>query len=140
MEQRTARKDEPVANSGQWPSGRYVIGLDGSEHSLEALRYAIGLASLTGARLEAVIAWAYPISYGPEWTPTNWAPEDDARKVLHEAVQTVVGEEIPASIEQSRDAGSVSTECAEHAKCPVLVVHGARAVVPDALDRAALGL
>ena len=43
------------------PSGpRIVAGVDGSESSVSALRWAIRQAALTGAAVDAVIAWHYP--------------------------------------------------------------------------------
>jgi len=43
------------------PSGpRIVAGIDGSESSASALRWAIRQAALTGATVDAVIAWHYP--------------------------------------------------------------------------------
>jgi nucleotide-binding universal stress UspA family protein len=41
-----------------------VVGVDGSPSSIQALKWAIGQAALTGASIEAVIAWHYPQSYG----------------------------------------------------------------------------
>lgn len=41
-------------------SHRIVAGVDGSACSLEALRWAVRQAELTGATVDAVIAWQYP--------------------------------------------------------------------------------
>ena len=48
----------PVKESPGSP--RIVAGIDGSESSVSALRWAIGQAGLTGATVDAVIAWHYP--------------------------------------------------------------------------------
>jgi len=40
--------------------GRVVVGVDGSDNSLDALRWAIEEADRRGAELEAVYAWHYP--------------------------------------------------------------------------------
>lgn len=40
-----------------------VVGVDGSEHSVEALRWALRQARLTGAELRAVSSWQLPIPY-----------------------------------------------------------------------------
>jgi nucleotide-binding universal stress UspA family protein len=45
-------------------SGRIVVGVDGSAHSQEALRWAIGQARLTGGPVEAVISWSIPVDFG----------------------------------------------------------------------------
>jgi nucleotide-binding universal stress UspA family protein len=41
-----------------------VVGVDGSPSSVEALRWALGQASLTGDAVEAVCAWSQKYSYG----------------------------------------------------------------------------
>jgi nucleotide-binding universal stress UspA family protein len=46
---------------------RIVVGVDGSEPSKSALRWAIGQAKLTGGSVDAVIAWRYPSTDG--WAP-----------------------------------------------------------------------
>jgi nucleotide-binding universal stress UspA family protein len=69
-------------NSG---SGRIVVGVDGSPASLDALRWAVRQARLTGAALEAVTAWAYPTTYGfPVIANVDW--EHGARTVLDKAI------------------------------------------------------
>ena len=45
------------------PMGTIVVGVDGSDGSLQALRWAIDEARLRGARLVAVHAWLAP--YAP---------------------------------------------------------------------------
>ena len=37
-----------------------VVGVDGSEASLDALRWALTHAASTGATVRAVTAWAFP--------------------------------------------------------------------------------
>ena len=137
-------------------ANRLVVGVDGSEPSKAALRWAARfLASEDGGRIDAVIAWHVPASYG--WAgPPDWRPDEDAGKVLTEAVDAVFGADRPPGMRlivregnpakvllgESKGAGllvvgsrghggfvglllgSVSAKCAEHATCPVLVVHG----------------
>jgi nucleotide-binding universal stress UspA family protein len=43
---------------------RIVVGVDGSEPSKAALRWALRQGRLTGAVVEAVIAWEFPTAYG----------------------------------------------------------------------------
>ena len=45
-------------------SGRIVVGVDGSAHSKEALRWAIGQARLTGGPVDAVLSWSLPVDFG----------------------------------------------------------------------------
>jgi nucleotide-binding universal stress UspA family protein len=139
--------------------GRIVVGVDGSRHSLDALRWAAHFAAVFGARLDAVGAWEYPQTYGgwaaiaPEWNPAQ-----DMAKVLDDAVLAVFGDQPPAGLKLELQVqeggaakvllgagegavmivvgsrghggfaglllGSVSANVAEHASCPVFIVHG----------------
>lgn len=140
--------------------GRVVVGVDGSAHSLLALRWGAALAAATGGQLDVVMAWHQPVYCGWDYVAIgDWNPARDAAQRLDESVRAVFGEDRPAGLRllvregnaaqvlraASRDAamlvvgsrgrggvsglllGSVSANCAEHATCPVLVVHGTRA-------------
>ena len=66
---------------------RIVVGVDGSEGSQHALRWAARQAELTGARLEVVTSWEYPATYG--WVPVppeDYALEEFATKSQEEAI------------------------------------------------------
>jgi len=134
---------------------RIVVGVDGSEPSKLALRWAAKLAAGLGARVDAVAAWHSPSSLGYGYVPEDWRPDLDAEKQLTATVEEVFGDDRPEGmrmltaegnpaevlIAESATAqmiivgsrghggfvgmliGSVSASAAEHAKCPVLVVH-----------------
>ena len=75
---------------------RIVAGVDGSPSSVCALRWAISQAELTGAAVEAVLAWHYPVPTGGYgWAPTGMATsfdfKENAEKVLAEAISTACG-------------------------------------------------
>lgn len=138
---------------------RIVVGVDGSEGSKQALRWAARVAEMTGARIDAVTAWELTSLYG--WgalaaIPALHSPQADIEKSLTETVDEVFGADRPANMRikvlegpvaktlltvseralmlvvGSRGLGgftgmllgSVSAKVAEHATCPVLVVHG----------------
>jgi len=65
---------------------RIVVGVDGFEPSMAALRWAIHQARLTGAVVEAVTAWHVPVGTG--WLPAADMPDyqEDAFDVLAEAI------------------------------------------------------
>jgi nucleotide-binding universal stress UspA family protein len=139
--------------------GRIVVGVDGSRPSQQALRWGAHFAAIFGARLEAVIAWEFPSSYGWASVPPEWNPGQDMEKVLEDTVRAVFGDQPPAGLQRHvreggaarvlLDAGkgaimlvvgsrghggfaglllgSVSANVAEHASCPVLVIHGDQA-------------
>jgi nucleotide-binding universal stress UspA family protein len=73
---------------------RIVAAVDGSPSSLSALRWAIRQAGLTGAAVDAVIAWDYPAAAGGYgWAPTGMEGSFDfketAEKVLADAISSV---------------------------------------------------
>jgi nucleotide-binding universal stress UspA family protein len=141
---------------------RIVVGVDGSQHSRDALRWAAHLARAFGARLDAVTAWEYPPALGWSVVPDNWDPAADMRQILQEATADVFGDDLPVGlqmqvheggaakvlIDASQGAivlvvgsrghggfsglllGSVSGNVAEHAPCPVLIIHGDQAPPP----------
>lgn len=141
-------------NAGQ---PRIVVGVDGSEESKQALRWAERLsAALGGARIDAVMVWEFVSTYG--WSSLSPAVpppaelEDQLEKIVTEAfgvdrpsdmrLRVVEGGAAASLIAVSKGAqmlvvgsrghggfaglliGSVSAKVAEHASCPVLVVHG----------------
>jgi nucleotide-binding universal stress UspA family protein len=143
------------AGSGR---ARIVVGVDGSECSLDALRQGISIARSRDGIVEAVTVWHFPYtSYSP-LPPLLWEPEKDAQTALENSLDEVLGDERPewlvartvegtpsrALIRESKGAdmlivgsrgrggfsglllGSVSSACATHAACPVLVVHQAQ--------------
>ena len=75
---------------------RIVAGVDGSPSSVSALRWAIRQAGLTGATVDAVITWHYPVSaggygWGPMGTGTAFDFKENAEKVLAEAISAACG-------------------------------------------------
>jgi nucleotide-binding universal stress UspA family protein len=135
---------------------RIVVGIDGSEPSRHALRWAGAFAAATGARIDVVTAWQLPTTLGYNYPPAAFNEGQDYEKILGEIVDEVFGGDRPAGmrlrvregapahvlLDVSRDAtmivvggrghggfrglllGSVSTKVAEHATCPVLIIHG----------------
>ena len=75
-----------------------VIGVDGSEPSKDALRWAAKQAELTGAELHAVTAWRFPPTYG---YPVDYSDVDfaaQARKTLVEVVAETLGQTPPVPV------------------------------------------
>jgi nucleotide-binding universal stress UspA family protein len=81
--------------------GLIVVGVDGSQSSMDALRWAAAQAKLTGASLEVVAAWEYPTSFGwaPPW-PADFDPEKEARVALETVVSQVLGAESGLDVRQ----------------------------------------
>jgi len=87
-----------------------VVGVDGSEQSLGALRWAGEEATLRDAELEAVLVWERPLQwiFGPPGT--TYVPleplidtkhiEQQAAQQLAQAVQDAFGDQQPATLKQ----------------------------------------
>lgn len=72
--------------------GRIVVGVDGSPSSVRALTWAVRQAGRTGAVVDAICAWQYPVSYG-------WAIGDaDAQ------ISVLASESLEKAVEQARRA------------------------------------
>ena len=72
-------------------SGRIVVGVDGSSHSEEALRWALGQARLTGQPVDAVISWRIPnvgVDGAGVLLALDW--EGDATRTLEKTVAEAV--------------------------------------------------
>lgn len=76
-------------------TARIVVGVDGSEASQHALRWALSEARVRGTGVEAVHVWRYPVwTYSPAiTTPPAFAREDleaEAQAVLDHAVDAAL--------------------------------------------------
>jgi nucleotide-binding universal stress UspA family protein len=73
---------------------RIVVGVDGSESSASALRWAIRQAGLTGATVDVVTAWHYPdLAAGSGLAvgavePTYNSFRENAEKIAADAIST----------------------------------------------------
>jgi nucleotide-binding universal stress UspA family protein len=80
---------------------RIVVGVDGSAPSRAALAWAVRQARLTGATVEAIIAWEYPATYGypmPAIPEADYNYADIAAEVLANTIAEVCGQSEPVKI------------------------------------------
>lgn len=131
-----------------------VVGVDGSQHSIDALRWAMRLAPVVGGGVRAICCWEFPPAGRAS---AEMRPDLEAERILGEALKNAFGDSLPEGlthqvtegraarvlIDASGSAemlivggrglggfaglvlGSVSNECSHHAKSAVLVVHTA---------------
>lgn len=106
---------------------RIVVGLDGSPTSIRALRWALGYAERTGAKIEAVYAWQAPTSYG---APVALLPGEDvaatAEQALHESVDRELQGRADLEVEHIASQGYPPKVLLDHAKSADLLVVGSR--------------
>ena len=71
-----------MANRREASGQRIVVGVDGSDSSKAALSWAVRQAELTGASVEAVIAWHYPVMLsGYAWVPVSAVEDSDFESI-----------------------------------------------------------
>lgn len=86
-----------------------VVGVDGSDSSKDALRWAAKQARLTGAAVHAIATWDFPTGYG--WGPyiSDLDLAGEARKGLDRTVEQALSDmpDVPvvARVEQGHAAG-----------------------------------
>jgi len=120
------------------PMSTIVVGIDGSEASKDALRWAIAEARLRHATVVAVHAWQPP-SLPHEISPT-FAPipaaldvaemlprlEESARLLVEEVVRDVAGAEPPVEVRPAAIEGTPAAALIEAARDADLLVVGSR--------------
>lgn len=116
-----------MSGSGGDRQARIVVGVDGSDGSKEALRWAARQAELTGAALEAVISWQYPAFYG--WAVTYPDGVDLphlAQRALGDALDEVFGPDRPARLRTRVIEGYAAQVLVEASAGADLLVVGSR--------------
>jgi nucleotide-binding universal stress UspA family protein len=106
---------------------RIVVGVDGSPPSCEALRWAARQAKLTGASLQVITCWEFPVSYG--WAPpypADFDPAEDARRTLEVTVAEVLGKDPGLAIEMTVAQGHPAPVLLNAGRGASLLVVGSR--------------
>ncbi len=77
---------------------RFVVGVDGSEASVEALRQAQRLAAPAGAKVLATAYWDEPQVYAAYVSMGIDRFEERVMMVLNEALKQAFGDEVPPNV------------------------------------------
>jgi nucleotide-binding universal stress UspA family protein len=103
-----------------------VVGVDGSEPSKDALRWAAGQARRTGSDLHAVCAWEFPAAYGwaPDYAGVNLAAE--ALKALDATIAQVLGDEPDVPLVTRVEQGHAAQVLIDASRGADLLVVGSR--------------
>ena len=111
--------------------GLVVVGVDGSEESVAALRWAGAYAKATGATVQALIAWHYPDVAG--MAPVGHAPapirhesEQLVQDTLDQAVRKVYPDPAAAGVQTRIAYDHPSQALVEASKEASLLVVGSR--------------
>ncbi|MEU8482636.1 MULTISPECIES: universal stress protein [unclassified Streptomyces] len=113
-----------------------VVGVDGSKHSKDALRWAVRQATLVGGRVHAVMSWEWstnPFSLsGPADGDTAaggrelLSPEETSRAKLIHIVTETVGENPPVPVHSRVMQGHAAKVLVEASGAAELLVVGTR--------------
>jgi nucleotide-binding universal stress UspA family protein len=107
--------------------GTIVVGVDGSEGSIAALRFAVEEAKVRGAEVRAVNAWHVPPAvYGSGWAPAG-VDFDEFRKLAEDALAQSLEDAGAAAAEVTvtpvlREGQPADVLCAEAEHADMIVV------------------
>ncbi len=116
-------------------AGRIVVGIDGSDESAAALRWAVEEAKLRDARVEAVRAWNYvPMTTTADsgLVPMSWTESTEMIDATHEAAMRAAEQQVESVLGTGHDVavalvqGDASDALLESAMGADLLVVGNR--------------
>ncbi len=105
---------------------RIVVGVDGSVPSKAALAWAVKQARLTGATVEAVIAWELPATYGFPVPVPDMDYGGLAAEVLADAIAEASSPGEPVKIRSTAAEGSAARVLLDASAGAELLVVGSR--------------
>lgn len=108
------------------PFAMIVVGVDGSEASIEALRQAQRLATPLGAKVLANAYWDYPQVYAGYVMMGIEGFEERAGEILEEAVRTAFGDDTPSNVISNLVRGHPRESLIEASREADMVVVGRR--------------
>jgi nucleotide-binding universal stress UspA family protein len=126
MAQAVAEEDQMTSVAGG-KQPRIVVGVDGSESSGHALRWAARQAQLTGCRLDVVVSWELPTSFG--WVPpypSDFNPAKDAQKAADDELAAALGSHPDVVVQTTIVEGHPAPTLVEASRGADLLVLGSR--------------
>jgi nucleotide-binding universal stress UspA family protein len=113
-----------ISDSG---APRIIVGIDGSESSVKALREGRRLADALGSPLEAVAVWQQSHSmYDFYQSQSGWTPEKEVEKLLRDAAHAAFGSDHPARFTMSILQGVPTKALIRHSAGAEMLVLGSR--------------
>jgi nucleotide-binding universal stress UspA family protein len=112
-------------NSPDQSRGTIVVGVDGSDHSVHALKEAWKFSTLLNVPIQTVTAWQHPPTYAAH-TVGIWKPDEDAKDALNEALANAFPDGVPSDLETTLSAGHPAHVILEAGKDAELIVVGCR--------------
>lgn len=106
--------------------GRIVVGIDGSEESIAALKEAESIARATGSWLDVVSCWYVPTSLAVPYALGTVEFEEGARALLQDAVTNTFGKPLPSNVSTSLVSGQPRQKLIELSDGADMLVVGRR--------------
>ncbi|MFD9333095.1 universal stress protein [Streptomyces sp. NPDC060028] len=106
-----------------------VVGVDGSNHSKQALRWAVGQAKAIGGRVHAVMSWEWntnPFGVSPTVQDELVGAEEAARQKLSDTVTEAVGASPGVPVFRRVEQGAPAQVLVDASKEAELTVVGTR--------------
>ncbi|WP_426998509.1 universal stress protein [Pseudarthrobacter sp. N5] len=107
-------------------ASRIVVGVDGSESSVAALRLAARLAPALDAQVHAVLCWDFPQIYAGYVPPDFAAYEAAAARRLSEVVTKAFGTETAPDVATKLVRGPAAEKLVEEGSTAQMIVVGRR--------------
>jgi len=107
--------------------GLIVVGVDGSDSSIDALHWAAAQAKRTGSALRVMATWAYPSSLGwaPSW-PEDWDPQKETENALTKVIEDALGSDPGIEVSQLVVEGHAAQVLVKASEDADLMVVGSR--------------
>lgn len=107
-------------------SKRIVVGVDGSDSSVEALRQAQHIALGLGSRVEAWSCWEFPVGHEAYEAMGTDGFAHTAEEALHAAITKAFGPELPPNVSPRLVHGAPRPSLINASKDASLLVVGRR--------------
>ncbi|MDQ0028671.1 universal stress protein [Arthrobacter bambusae] len=108
------------------PHDKIVVGVDGSDASVEALREAHRLASALGISVEGWICWDFPAGHEAYEMMGRDGFSHQASEILHDAMTKAFGPELPPNVRTRLVLGSARQSLIDASRFASLLVVGRR--------------
>ncbi|WP_139005471.1 universal stress protein [Arthrobacter crystallopoietes] len=105
---------------------KIVVGVDGSDASLEALRQAQELADPFNAQIEAIACWEFPQMYDGYVLVGIEGFQESAAKILNQSVERVYGPETPRNVKTSLVQGNPKSSLIKASENADMLIVGRR--------------
>lgn len=110
-------------------TGHIIVGVDGSEPSKQALRWAAFVSATTGATVDAIATWRLNgFTAGPRLmdNPGSFDETEETTKMLEQTVADVFGEDRPARLNTIVEEGNPAKVLVEASKDATMLIVGSR--------------